>query len=345
MKYSLVLFASGLTSLWVGLMGLAAAQSTSIANPPQQLLVFGDSLSDVGNFYKISQQTVPASPPYADGRFSNGSLWVEVVGTQFNLKPTLSTSFPLTPIPPDGVNFALAGAASNAVPLPNGLFSPGFLQQVNGFLGRLKGQPVNSKALFTVWIGANDYASLTPQGLVVAQQEVAQTLGNISLGLESLIKAGATQILVFNLPDIGKSPVGKSTHPGYLSLLSRLHNYSLNQLLPALRQKYPGVVLQLVDVYSLTNDAIQNPSKYGFTNVTESCLNPTTLVPCPNPDQYLFWDNFHPARVAHQAIANLVLQNLAIQPAKQTIRIQPQISLTGNVHTFPQIGMGLGTGK
>ena len=37
---------------------------------------FGDSLSDVGNVYNLTGQTIPI-PPYSNGRFSNGANWLD----------------------------------------------------------------------------------------------------------------------------------------------------------------------------------------------------------------------------------------------------------------------------
>ncbi|WP_228021607.1 hypothetical protein [Vasconcelosia minhoensis] len=46
-----------------------------------QLYGFGDSLVDTGNLFELTQAVlplgVPQSPPYANGRFSNGPLWIE----------------------------------------------------------------------------------------------------------------------------------------------------------------------------------------------------------------------------------------------------------------------------
>ncbi|MEH1830786.1 MAG: hypothetical protein V7L29_01550 [Nostoc sp.] len=39
-----------------------------------QLYVFGDSLSDTGNIYNATGKTYPQSPPYFEGRFSDGPL-------------------------------------------------------------------------------------------------------------------------------------------------------------------------------------------------------------------------------------------------------------------------------
>ena len=52
--------------------------------------VFGDSLSDVGNLY-LATGGGAGSPPYANGQFSNGPVWVQDLATKFGL-PALRPS-------------------------------------------------------------------------------------------------------------------------------------------------------------------------------------------------------------------------------------------------------------
>ena len=56
--------------------GLAAPSS---AGPTAQLLVFGDSLSDVGNAYAQRGSEAFACPPHWQGRRCDGPLWVELL--------------------------------------------------------------------------------------------------------------------------------------------------------------------------------------------------------------------------------------------------------------------------
>ena len=51
--------------------------------PPShtKFIVFGDSLSDMGNAYN-SIARLPQSPPYWNGRFSDGPVWAELVSQQ-----------------------------------------------------------------------------------------------------------------------------------------------------------------------------------------------------------------------------------------------------------------------
>ena len=60
-------------------MLLAWAASAAWASPYTSLVVFGDSLSDVGNAWVLSNYVYP--PPnsgYDGGRFSNGPIWLKI---------------------------------------------------------------------------------------------------------------------------------------------------------------------------------------------------------------------------------------------------------------------------
>jgi hypothetical protein len=57
------------------------------------------------------------------------------------------------------------------------------------------------------------------------------------------------------------------------------------------------------DTFSAVNAVVTDPGGFGFTNVMDSCLN-VSLIPCADPDQYLFWDNVHPTTQAHQLLGD-----------------------------------------
>src|SRR5262245_4760808 len=53
-------------------------------------IFFGDSLSDDGNLYSLLLHLVPKSPPYFEGRFSNGPTWAEHLGKYYHDKNSAS---------------------------------------------------------------------------------------------------------------------------------------------------------------------------------------------------------------------------------------------------------------
>jgi len=263
-----------------------------------QLYVFGDSLSDPGNVYNATLQTFPPSPPYFEGRFSDGPLWVDYLGDQLGLKPTLLTTIPSTP-PTQGINFAFGGASSgfgNAV-VPNPSL-PGVLQQVLGFAGTLQAnnQTANPDALYTLWGGGNDFLFLNPE-------DSTTPISNISLALNTLVGVGAKNILLFNLPDLAQLPAAKidDRNPTTLSESTSEFNLGLATTVSALSQN-PNLNIISVDTYSLFNQA----SALGFTNVTESCLSRLDICN-PGNNKFLVWDGFHPTTAAHKVIADAAL--------------------------------------
>jgi phospholipase/lecithinase/hemolysin len=67
--------------------------------PFSRIVVFGDSLSDTGNFYHLTGGQLPPTP-YANGRFSNGPLWVEYLADDLGMQVLLEN------------NYAVAGATT-----------------------------------------------------------------------------------------------------------------------------------------------------------------------------------------------------------------------------------------
>ncbi|MFN7149299.1 MAG: hypothetical protein ACK4V6_07440, partial [Microthrixaceae bacterium] len=49
--------------------------------PPTRLLVLGDGLSDSGRFGELTDNAYPPSPPFHNGRWTNGPTWVETLAT------------------------------------------------------------------------------------------------------------------------------------------------------------------------------------------------------------------------------------------------------------------------
>lgn len=298
------------TSLSFGELAKAASFSTIYA--------FGDSLSDTGNDFNVTKASklgvgLPPSP-YFDGRFSNGPVWVENLASKLGLTISPSTA--------GGNNFAYGGAESgsenvgNTLLKPLGVTLPGLQQEVQSFIGGLPYQDADSKALYTVWAGGNDY-------LGGAQTTDTQTIENLLNAVTSLNDAGAKNILVGNLPDLGKIPRTLNTPAApALSALSKQHNSDLALALANLSQdRGSDINIISLDVYSTFESIIADPEKYGFTNVTEACLNPSSfpLTPCSDQksiqDQYFSWDGLHPTEPGHQLIAEAAFS--AVQPVPE----------------------------
>lgn len=289
MKKYFITAVIALLSLIMVLLTSSLHDNTS-ARTINQIYVFGDSLSDVGNMYRATNRNYPPNPPYFQGRYSNGQVWVEYLASKLALDAKQSA------------NYAFGGAMTGKVS-NNGI--PGLLGQVENFTKQVD---VNDSGLYVIWAGANDY--------IYGVADSTAPVINITQAVESLLKAGAKKVLVADLPDLGDLPATKSSASSQsLSAVTKAHNQGLAKSLSQLRQKFDSnsQIIEL-DVSSLYKDAISNPSKYGFTNVTSACLNQG--VTCSNPNQYLFWDGIHPTTAAHQIIAEKAFTVLNTQTSQ-----------------------------
>jgi phospholipase/lecithinase/hemolysin len=210
------------------------------------------------------------------------------------------------------VNFAFGGAQTGFAGAGDfGELLPGVLTQVEWFTDDLDQQLADPNALYIVWAGANDY-----QTVEAPNPEVS--VGNLKTAVESLFNVGARNFLVPNLPDLGKTARALtlgSEASSNLTALTNAHNFSLATTLNDLSQSLTDINLVPLDVYSLLNDAIANPTAFGFTNVTQACLDPVTLIPCTNPNEYLFWDGIHPTTVTHEQLSEFALTALMAEAA------------------------------
>lgn len=255
-----------------------------------QIFVFGDSLSDTGNTFEATG--IPPSPPYFEERFSNGPVWVDYLAEDLGLSSDRRT------------NYAFGGAttgSNNNTLLPSGIPSlPGLQQQVDSF--KATNTTADPNALYVVWAGANDYLGGNITDPTVPVNNLTSTVSTLS-------DYGAKNVLVVNLPDLGRTPATSNDRQiaDNLNVLSTFHNLELTNSLSILSQQNDTNIISL-DINSLFNRAIANPSEFGLTNVTDACL--TQAGVCSNPNEYLFWDDLHPTTVVHELVSEAALSGL-----------------------------------
>ncbi len=281
-----------------------------------RMYVFGDSLSDPGNLFNLTGRQIPPSP-YFNGRFSNGPTWVEYLAQDLNLNPTPYTALTPASNPNQGINFAIAGATTGTDNTIAPVL-PGLRQQIGSFSSLLPAnQSADSNALYVLWAGANDY--LPTQSTTFTPFTTSNTtISNLSFALNSLVTLGARNFLIANLPNLGSLPLTRTTQDsGRLNTLTSQHNTSLSTTLNTLdNTTASNLNIRLVDVNFLFNDAISNPSQYGFTNITDACINNSNCVAGGRSvqDQYLFWDDKHPSTATHRQVGELAYRQLQSEP-------------------------------
>lgn len=291
--------------------GLLASQAAS-ATDFSQVVVFGDSLSDAGN---ISLASAPQIQPPLRFTTNPGKTAAELVAD--------GLGHPITASLAGGTDFAWGGAG-----LVNNVAAVPTLPQQLGMYLTATGGKADPNALYQVWGGANDIFYLTgtsTDSTVLAAGTANAAITEVGM-LGQLKAAGANYVVVYNLPDLGKTPSaaaqGAAASVG-ATQLAVLYNSTLSSGLSQLSSQ--GLNVVPVNTYGLINEVIANPAAFGFSNVTDAaCGLAASSVQCGpqgaglpysyaagTDESYLFADGVHPTAAAHRLLSQVVLAELA----------------------------------
>ena len=273
---------------------------TSTANAAlsySNLVVFGDSLSDTGNVTALTG-FIPQAP-YSSGRFSNGDVYTDVLADGLGLSSLNSLG--------GGSNYAFGGARI----VPNGPGVPSLDEQANQYLTSVGGI-ADEQALFVVFGGGND---LLNSNTMAEAEMAANTLVTI---VDDLITAGAVNILVPNLPDLGMTP----SRLGDADITNRTVHF--NHTLSSGLSTLSGAMIMELDVFAILSGIGADPAAFGLVNTTEVCFEGSLGVGgagavCSNPDEYLFWDGIHPTAAGHQLMGAVALETVSPVPVPGAI--------------------------
>lgn len=282
-----------------------------LANCRADVYVFGDSLSETGNYYVASEGQLPPSPLYFNGRFSNGENWVEYVAK------VLREPVPLPSIP-GGTNYAFNGARAKGL---SPYLTPDLTEQVASYLLR-SGGTANPDDVFVIWAGANDIFFGAASG---EADFIPNAIAGIKWSIEALYSAGARKFVVLDLPPLGQTPFF-NTNPALSTQLdgaTSVFNSAIASLTRSLRAELPQARIADVKISKLFQLITRAPRLFGLRNVRQSAtiFDPVTGIgytptPGANPKRYLFWDSVHPTAQGHKIIAAYVLIDYKLHCAR-----------------------------
>lgn len=285
------------------------------------LYSFGDSLSDVGNVYAASKLAAeagqipspyPISPPYYQGRFSNGPNWVDDLSAKLGLGPVTASA-------DGGGDFAVGGAQTGPTSVNPGVPLVDLNYQVQEF--KVLDPSPATGALYTLDIGANDigaalsaYAKNPPLDL---ESFVAQAATNAIGAIDALYADGARDLLYYEVPDLSVVPDFKAAGPLGGELAEQFNTAVLAGIKPL---EATGLTVFDVPIFSTIDQIVADPAAFGLTNVSSPCFSgdfSTQGSVCADPDKSLFWDGEHPTAAAHALTADIafdVLTGRSINP-------------------------------
>jgi phospholipase/lecithinase/hemolysin len=281
---------------WIVVLGLTTLGTSLQAGDITGIVAFGDSLSDVGNTYLAAG--IPPSPPYYQGHYSNGPIWLEYLANSLGVPaPTASLA--------GGTDYAWGGAETGSGLSYEG--TPNIGSQISTYLA--SNTPLSTQ-LITIWGGANDFLN---GGVTNPAVPVANLISEIT----TLAAAGGKQFLVPNLPLLGDLPATNTlpqANRDALNFLTLTFDSMLYSQLNQLQGKL-GITMHQVDIDSVFQNIIANPGAYGLTNVTDSAIADGNL----SGQGYLFWDTVHPTTVIQALIGATAFATVVPEPSPLTL--------------------------
>ncbi|MDX2151312.1 MAG: SGNH/GDSL hydrolase family protein [Bryobacteraceae bacterium] len=299
------------------------------AGPFTSLYFFGDSLSDTGNVYRATSflnvitlglaPVTPESPPYFNGRFSNGPVWAETTASRLGRAGDAQyagmTLGSFGNFQGPGRNYAIGGARTGtggALGSFDSLVPTGVQAQVTTYLNR-NGGAADPNALYFLLGGGNDLRDLA---LITDLQTQANQAGAAALDLTvsfiGLYQAGARNFAMINGPNIGLIPESLAAGRGESGFYASLFFNAYLDYYGTVLQSLPGMNLITFDLFSLYNDVIldtlQGGSRYGFTSL-QPCIG--GAVSCQDS---LFFDDIHPTARLHSLFGNAIADQILSDP-------------------------------
>ena len=304
---------------------------------------FGDSLTDGGYFKKSTEAlgyeqsgqytTNPDNSwatPFAE------SLGLSSVANTYDENAGQQTT--------TGNNYAIGGARSD-IDLEHDKYEDSTGESIPVYSARsqidsyLANNNVDSKGLYSVWIGANDIRAASDQLKIdfdfdKADATITTAAKNQVAIVEQLKNNGAKYILVPNIPDVGLTPevVGNDLFSSIGTEFATKYKTTLYEGI-----KNTGANVIPLDTFGLLQKVAKNPSAYGFSNMNEKACGSVSSLECGRDDieegaenSYFFADSIHPTGRAHKMIADYAN---AVVTAPGQVSVLPHIATQSGLAT------------
>jgi phospholipase/lecithinase/hemolysin len=299
--------------------------SIASTNQYNRIIVFGDSLSDMGTYELAAKQL-------GGGKFTTnpGKLWIEILADEINLPLTINRheGFGIPTEILGGLNFAQGGArVTLTAPNPNNdkiASAESLFNQIEMYKSEFQDFKYND--LIFIQGGANDIFALfalfrqnkmTAEEAVSKMQTTASEFINLTKQLENL---GAKYIFVLNLPIIEKTPFALSLDVNLQNVLADMVNaYNFK-----LQEAFKNSTIRFINLYQFEESFNNHYQDYGLKNInsmackfdglpSKSALfcSSKTLVE-PGADQtFKFSDQIHPASRFSNLIGHFIVEEVS----------------------------------
>jgi phospholipase/lecithinase/hemolysin len=285
-----------------------------------ELIIFGDSLSDTGN---LSSVTTDFPFPFYQNRISNGPVIVDFLASELGVNANASEH---TSNPSGGNNFAIAGG--NVI----GNDVEDLTSQVTAYLQRNQ-RIANDQALFFVMMGGNDLRDIRSiSSSATASVRINEVRDHMLLELNRLYDAGARVFLVANVANIGRIPetLSRVQDDPNISVRAeqyvRLYNQRLSTALSDFSNK-PNVSIREFNLFTELESLLANSVTLGFTQTEVGCFTLDEFDFHPDClfgtrfDRFVFFDNLHPSAKTNAIIGAKIVNYIPEFPTNRPKRL------------------------
>ncbi|XP_042494407.1 GDSL esterase/lipase At1g71250-like isoform X2 [Macadamia integrifolia] len=215
-------------------------------------------------------------------------------------------------------NFLNSIAKSNYIPygidfngVPTGRFCNG--KTMVDMLGEMLGLPyipayADPTTAGAKILGGVNYASAAA-GIL---EETGQHYALYNVGLRKFLLAGIGPLgCIPNQLATGEAPPGSCV--SYANEILEKFNVGLRSVVNQLNSNHTGAIFVYGNTYGAMVDILNNATAYGFYVIDRGCCGlgrnqaqMTCLplsIPCPNRNQFIFWDAFHPTQAVNTILS------------------------------------------
>jgi cholinesterase len=282
------------------------------------LYAFGDSYLDSGAALSVSSAAVAAGVPdarvlpappgstiYATGRWSDGPSMVEELATEMGV--------PL-------VNYAVGGAKASGGNYHAWLdyyVDTGLAAQVDSLAIAQRGARLAANAVCVIAAGTNDffqYQDFRQPGYIVLGEAprlspasiAARAARSVGLAAERLHALGARRFLLAEAYAIEAAPFVVDVEAQVGHATSFVNAFDLALTAEVTRLTGLGLEVLVAPIGADMRGLAAAPESIGITEVRRAC-QPLLPVPGPRrgrPEQFFWWDEYHPTAVVHRALGS-----------------------------------------
>jgi phospholipase/lecithinase/hemolysin len=247
-----------------------------------RMLVFGDSLSDVGNAHGQWGDEAFPCPPHWHGRRCDGPLWVERLAARLGMPEPRPSRL--------GGDVHAWGGARSGAGLSPGRGAPNLLEQIGRWRAGRGATPVDPRTLVVLRAGANDYLDAS----IPAVAERVNT--HLLAAVEHLAAAGLRRFLVPSELPWGCSPIAlPGVGPAERAALNAAiaaQNAALREALRSLAARR-GLQVAEPDFHGVLLKVRADPAAHGYREIERpALLEPRRPQVAPDAGGFLWWDGW-----------------------------------------------------